>query len=53
MTEFGKLTGRNYKPFDYVGAPDAGRVIVLMGSGAETALETITTSTPRAKNSAR
>ena len=42
MTEFGKLTGRNYKPFDYVGAPDADRVIVLMGSGAETALETIT-----------
>ena len=41
MTEFGKLTGRNYKPFDYVGAPDADRVIVLMGSGAETALETI------------
>ena len=41
MEEFGKLTGRVYKPFDYIGAPDADRVIVLMGSSAETALETI------------
>ena len=41
MEQFGKLTGRHYKPFDYIGAPDAERVIVLMGSGAETALETI------------
>ncbi|HQU81017.1 MAG TPA: pyruvate:ferredoxin (flavodoxin) oxidoreductase [Azonexus sp.] len=41
MDEFGKLTGRHYKLFDYVGAPDAERVIVLMGSGAETVQETI------------
>ncbi|HOD99713.1 MAG TPA: pyruvate:ferredoxin (flavodoxin) oxidoreductase, partial [Kiritimatiellia bacterium] len=41
MDEFAKLTGRQYRPFDYIGAPDAERVIVLMGSGAETALETI------------
>lgn len=41
MDDFGKLTGRNYKLFDYVGAPDAERVIVLMGSGAETVQETI------------
>ncbi|MDY0146252.1 MAG: pyruvate:ferredoxin (flavodoxin) oxidoreductase [Kiritimatiellia bacterium] len=41
MEQFGKLTGRHYRPFDYIGAPDAERVIVLMGSGAETALETI------------
>ena len=41
MEEFGQLTGRFYKPFDYIGDPDAERVIVLMGSGAETALETI------------
>ncbi|WP_265942767.1 pyruvate:ferredoxin (flavodoxin) oxidoreductase [Dechloromonas sp. A34] len=41
MDEFGKLTGRHYKLFDYVGAPDAERVIVLMGSGAETAQETV------------
>ena len=30
-----------YQLFDYVGAPDAERVIVLMGSGAETAHETV------------
>jgi pyruvate-ferredoxin/flavodoxin oxidoreductase len=41
MEEFGKLTGRHYKPFDYIGAPDADRVIVLMGSSAEVALETV------------
>ena len=41
MDEFARLTGRQYRPFDYIGAPDAERVVVLMGSGAETALETI------------
>jgi len=41
MDQFGKLTGRHYKLFDYVGAPDAERVIVMMGSGAETAQETV------------
>ena len=40
MDKFGKLTGRHYKLFDYEGAPDAERVILLMGSGAETAGET-------------
>jgi pyruvate-ferredoxin/flavodoxin oxidoreductase len=39
MDKFAKLTGRAYRLFDYVGAPDAERVIVLMGSGAETAHE--------------
>jgi pyruvate-ferredoxin/flavodoxin oxidoreductase len=33
--------GRHYHLFDYAGAPDAERVIVLMGSGAETAEETV------------
>ncbi|MGL6194022.1 MAG: pyruvate:ferredoxin (flavodoxin) oxidoreductase, partial [Thermoguttaceae bacterium] len=33
MDKFGKLTGRNYKLFDYYGAPDADRVIVAMASG--------------------
>ena len=37
MDEFAELTGRKYKLFDYVGAPDAERVIVLMGSGCEAA----------------
>ncbi|MBA2133241.1 pyruvate:ferredoxin (flavodoxin) oxidoreductase [Capillibacterium thermochitinicola] len=41
MERVGKLTGRYYKPFDYVGAPDAERVIVCMGSGAETVEETV------------
>ncbi len=41
MDRFAALTGRQYRLFDYVGAPDAERVIVLMGSGAETAQETV------------
>jgi pyruvate-ferredoxin/flavodoxin oxidoreductase len=41
MDRFGRLTGRHYKAFDYFGAPDADRVLVLMGSGTETARETI------------
>ncbi len=40
MDRFAELTGRHYHLFDYVGAEDAERVIVLMGSGAETAEET-------------
>ncbi len=41
MAEFEKLTGRSYKLFDYIGAPDAEKVIVMMGSGAETTEETV------------
>jgi pyruvate-ferredoxin/flavodoxin oxidoreductase len=41
MDRFGELTGRHYTLFDYVGAVDAERVIVLMGSGAETVHETV------------
>ena len=37
MDQFAALTGRRYHLFDYAGAPDAERVIVVMGSGAETA----------------
>jgi len=40
MDKFAKLTGRSYKLFDYSGAPDAENIIVMMGSGAETAGET-------------
>ncbi len=40
MDKFAALTGRSYHLFDYAGAPDAERVIVIMGSGAETAEET-------------
>jgi pyruvate-ferredoxin/flavodoxin oxidoreductase len=41
MDRFASLTGRQYKLFDYVGAPDAERIIILMGSGAETVHETV------------
>ncbi|HVI09185.1 MAG TPA: pyruvate:ferredoxin (flavodoxin) oxidoreductase [Candidatus Binatia bacterium] len=41
MEKFAGLAGRRYSLFDYVGAPDADRVIVMMGSGAEVAHETV------------
>ncbi|MFY9743879.1 MAG: pyruvate:ferredoxin (flavodoxin) oxidoreductase, partial [Candidatus Sulfotelmatobacter sp.] len=41
MAKFEKVVGRSYHLFDYVGAPDAERVIVMMGSGAEVAHETV------------
>jgi pyruvate-ferredoxin/flavodoxin oxidoreductase len=41
MDRFAVLTGRQYQLFDYVGAPDAERVIVMLGSGCETAEETV------------
>lgn len=41
MDNLAKITGRQYKLFDYYGAPDAKRVIILMGSGAEAAQETV------------
>ena len=41
MEKVNKLTGRNYQLFNYVGAPDAERVIVAMGSGCEAIEETI------------
>jgi pyruvate-ferredoxin/flavodoxin oxidoreductase len=40
MDKFAKLTGRGYHLFDYVGAKDAEKVIVIMASGADTAHET-------------
>ncbi len=40
MDRFAKITGRQYHLFDYVGAPDAERVVILMGSSCETAQET-------------
>ena len=41
MDRFAQRTGRKYRLFDYVGAPDAERVIVMMGSGAGAVEETI------------
>jgi pyruvate-ferredoxin/flavodoxin oxidoreductase len=42
MDRFAAQTGRSYHLFDYAGAPDAERVIILMGSGAGAAEETVT-----------
>ena len=41
MEEVGKLTGRHYNLFDYVGAPDADRVIISMGSSCDVVEEAI------------
>jgi len=41
MNKFAEVVGRQYRLFDYVGAPDAERVIVVMGSGAEIAHEAV------------
>ncbi len=41
MDQFAGLTGRQYQVFEYLGAEDAERVIILMGSGAETVEETV------------
>ncbi|MBI5722989.1 MAG: pyruvate:ferredoxin (flavodoxin) oxidoreductase [Planctomycetes bacterium] len=41
MDKLAKLTGRQYRLFDYFGAADADKVIIIMGSGAETVHETV------------
>jgi pyruvate-ferredoxin/flavodoxin oxidoreductase len=41
MDKFAKVVGRHYHLFDYVGAPDAERIIVMMASGAEVAHEAV------------
>ena len=50
MEQLGDLTGRRYRLFDYCGAEDAERVLVLMGSGAETARETVAALAARGEN---
>jgi len=47
MDRFGELTGRHYRLYEYEGAPDAERIIILMGSGAETVGETVAHLTAR------
>jgi pyruvate-ferredoxin/flavodoxin oxidoreductase len=47
MKKVGDLTGRRYQPFDYVGDPQAERVIVSMGSSCETIEEVVTHLTGR------
>ena len=41
MDKFAKQCGRQYKPFDYFGDPEADRVIIAMGSGTQTVKETV------------
>jgi pyruvate-ferredoxin/flavodoxin oxidoreductase len=41
MDRFAKLTGRGYHLFDYLGAPDAEKIIIMMGSGSQAAEETV------------
>ncbi|MCL2069879.1 MAG: pyruvate:ferredoxin (flavodoxin) oxidoreductase [Treponema sp.] len=41
MDKFAKITGRAYKVFEYVGAKDAEKVIIIMGSGADTCHELV------------
>jgi len=41
MAKFEKIVGRRYRLFDYVGAPDAEKVVILMGSGMDTVHETV------------
>ncbi len=41
MDKFAKITGRQYKLFEYVGHPEAERVVVVMGSGAEAVQEAV------------
>lgn len=41
MNQLGALTGRQYRLFDYVGHPEAERVVVIMGSGAEVTHELV------------
>lgn len=43
MNKFAKITGRKYKLVDYAGAKDAERVVVVMGSAADTVEETVKT----------
>ncbi len=45
MAAFAAHTGRGYHPFEYFGDPDAERVVLLMGSGCETAAETVASLT--------
>jgi pyruvate-ferredoxin/flavodoxin oxidoreductase len=41
MDKFAKIVGRQYHLFDYIGAKDAEKVIIIMGSGADTVHETV------------
>lgn len=50
MDKFARIVGRKYKLFDYYGSPTAERIIVIMGSGAETVEETVDFLNTRGEN---
>ncbi len=52
MDHFARLTGWQYGLFEYIGPVDAGRVVILMGSGAETMRETAAALRSQTKASA-
>ena len=52
MDKFAKIVGRQYHLFDYVGAADAEKVIIIMGSGADTATRRLSISTRKGRKSA-
>ena len=41
MKEINKITGKDYKPFNYYGSPNATKIIVAMGSVCDTVRETV------------
>jgi pyruvate-ferredoxin/flavodoxin oxidoreductase len=49
MDKFAQVVGRQYQLFEYVGAPDAEEVIIIMGSGAEAVHETVDALTAKGK----
>jgi pyruvate-ferredoxin/flavodoxin oxidoreductase len=52
MDRFAEVAGRSYKLFDYVGDPEAERVVVIMGSGAEAVHEMVEWLNAAARRSA-
>ena len=50
MDKFATLTGRKYRLYEYVGSPNAERVIIIMGSGAEAVQETVEALNAKGEN---
>ncbi|HEX7572206.1 MAG TPA: pyruvate:ferredoxin (flavodoxin) oxidoreductase, partial [Bacteroidota bacterium] len=50
MDKFASLTGRQYRLFEYIGSPNAERVIIIMGSGAEAVQETVENLNAKGEN---
>ena len=53
MDKFARIVGREYRLFEYDGAPDAEHVIIVMGSGAEAVQETVDYLTRKGRESRR